>query len=201
MNLGPFRIGDNPANPIQIELDADNDLTAYATASATLFGPGRGVVATLPAVEIESETLTFQFPASPFNAAGVYSLAVKLHGEGGVLLSLADLPIVVESEDGWHTLATARSEWADAPYDDGQLFRLLAIAEEQVSAYAPAFTGRPSLSLRAAQLMQARNTWNAVKVSSDGGLGPEGYIITPRPLDWMVKQLLRPKRGPLAVIG
>ena len=47
-----------------------------------------------------------------------------------------------------------------------------------------------------AQLMQAKNMWNAGRVDASGGIGDGGdFVIRPVPLDWHVKQLLRPKRG------
>jgi hypothetical protein len=99
--------------------------------------------------------------------------------------------------DGWHTLDTARDQWVDAPYQDEILSDLLAIAQEQCLAYAPGASGTAPTEphYRVAQLMQARNIWNASKVSPSGDLGDGTYVISPKPLDWMIKQLLRPKRA------
>lgn len=46
-----------------------------------------------------------------------------------------------------------------------------------------------------AQIMQARNTFNAVKASPSGDFDGSSYGITARPLDWSVKQILRPRVG------
>jgi hypothetical protein len=49
--------------------------------------------------------------------------------------------------------------------------------------------------------MQARNQWNAAKVDpANGGLGDESFIVTPHPLDWMIKQILRPATA-IPVVG
>lgn len=99
--------------------------------------------------------------------------------------------------EGWHTLETAREQWTDAPYQDAILADLLEISYEQCLAYAPAPESNLPLPVhyRVAQLMQARNIWNASKVSPSGDLGDGTYVISPKPLDWMIKQLLRPKRA------
>lgn len=120
---------------------------------------------------------------------------------------------------GWHTLDTARDQWRDAPSDDDTLQQLLDVARHQVTAYAPTYTGEPGTSTlaapdpttgalqpvtaatvpadyRLAQLMQARNIWNAGRVDpASGGLGDDSFIMRPFPLDWMVKQIIRPKRA------
>jgi len=46
------------------------------------------------------------------------------------------------------------------------------------------------------QFLQAKNMWNAGRVDASGGLGDgEGFVMRPTPLDWHIKQVLRPKRG------
>lgn len=126
----------------------------------------------------------------------------------------------------WHTVTTARDEWVDAPVDEVGLATLLTVAKNDVISYAPKFTdpdtGVVSLGYidpvsgiisavtdntvpadyRLAQLMQARNTWNANKVDpSNGQMGDDTFVMRPFPLDWFVKQLIRPNRGPLAWVG
>lgn len=51
-----------------------------------------------------------------------------------------------------------------------------------------------------AQAMQARNLYNAAGVGTDGAFEGSGYGITAHPLDWQVKQLLRPRRGMGAIV-
>ncbi len=107
----------------------------------------------------------------------------------------------------WYTLTSIRAvdettqtapwpEAADIP--DGLLTDLLFIARSHVEAYAPALpadteAGRCPVAYRHAQLMQTRNLWNATEVDSGGGFGGDDYTIRPMPLDWIIKQILRPK--------
>jgi hypothetical protein len=113
----------------------------------------------------------------------------------------------------WHTVASARDQWVDAPTDDGvdedaTLSELLSAAKTAVLAYAPAFEGLEVVdgyivndpdavpdAYRIAQLMQARNIWNSSKASPAGSFDNGEYGLTSFPLDWQVRQLLRPKQG------
>jgi hypothetical protein len=95
----------------------------------------------------------------------------------------------------WHTLDTAREAWTDAPYEDDELQELLDVARVQCLTYAP---GEPTsqmvpLRYRMAQLMQARNLWNASRQDPGGEIGGEGFAVRVFPMDWAVKNLLRPK--------
>lgn len=103
----------------------------------------------------------------------------------------------------WHDVATARDFWVDAPFDDDVLEELLEVAKQQVIAYAPTLPEPEAeveedipVNYRKAQLDQARNLWNATKVDpASGGSGDDTYVIRPFPLDWMIRQTLRPRRG------
>ena len=53
---------------------------------------------------------------------------------------------------------------------------------------------------RLAQLMQARNIFNAGKASPAGDFDGSSFGITTMPLDWQIKQLLRPQPGIGAVV-
>ena len=82
---------------------------------------------------------------------------------------------------------------------DDSLESLLSVAKEAVIAYAPAveeeLTTIPD-GYRLAQLMQARNVWNSQKVSTTDNFDGGQYGITASyPLDWQVRQLIRPKQG------
>lgn len=48
---------------------------------------------------------------------------------------------------------------------------------------------------RKAQLLQARNVWNSSKASPQGDFDSGSYGLSSFPLDWQVRQLIRPKRG------
>jgi hypothetical protein len=101
----------------------------------------------------------------------------------------------------WHTVDTARDEWVDAPFDadDGDtiLVSLLSAAKDAVLAYAPTLVDPLVVpdGYRIGQLMQARNIWNSTKASPSGDFEGGQYGLTTFPLDWQVRQLLRPKRG------
>lgn len=105
----------------------------------------------------------------------------------------------------WHDTESARTNWDDAPYEDEQLAELLAVARGQVIAYSPTRKDDPIVAAdsevvpveyRLAQLRQAQNIWTAQNVNSDGGMGDgDAFTLRPvsHPLDWHVKQIIRPK--------
>jgi hypothetical protein len=104
---------------------------------------------------------------------------------------------VYESAQGWHDADSAREEWLDAPFEDPQLEALLDVARVQCLTYAPGeFTASfVPPRYRMAQLLQARNLWNASKQDPGGEMGGEGFAVRVFPMDWTVKNLLRPKSG------
>lgn len=109
----------------------------------------------------------------------------------------------------WHTAASAYDEWADAVAvaDEDVLTELLEVAKEQVMAYAfksdrEAYEAANEeapydvpLRLRRAQIRQAENMWNAARVDSSGEIGEGSFVSSPHPLDWHIKQLIRPRRA------
>lgn len=103
----------------------------------------------------------------------------------------------------WHDVDSAREQWRDAPVDDERLETLLIVAQQQVLAFGSlvwADGDDVPVNYRLAQLMQARNAWNAVNVDPSNGETGEGtFAIRPFPLDWTVKQMIRPTRGVPAV--
>lgn len=102
----------------------------------------------------------------------------------------------------WYTVEEARNEWVDAPVDeddgDDLLTSLLTVAKEAVIAYAPS-VDEPLVDIpegyRQAQLQQAKNVWNSQKASPSADYDGGQYGLSAFPLDWMVRQLIRPKRG------
>lgn len=46
-----------------------------------------------------------------------------------------------------------------------------------------------------AQLMQARNLWNAGRTTGDGDVGPDGFVFRPMPLDKTIRLVIRPIDG------
>lgn len=103
----------------------------------------------------------------------------------------------------WHTPETARALrelWPDVDaIEDETLDVLLDAAQDQVIAYAPALAPAASTipdRYALGQLRQAQNIWNASRVDASGGVGDgSDFVMRPTPLDWHVKQILRPKRG------
>lgn len=102
----------------------------------------------------------------------------------------------------WHTADTIAADWADAEDIPASLLNdLLLVAREQIEAFAPELPADMieqdacPVSYRLAHLMQTRNLWNAVEVTPGGSFGDDSYAMQPVPLDWIVKQILRPKRA------
>lgn len=119
----------------------------------------------------------------------------------------------------WHTVESIRTYWDDAhQINDELLEELLEVAQSAIIAYAPTPSEEfPELTLdewesawdgnwgddsediptrfRVAQMMHVRNLWNASRVGADGSQGGDTFEIQPRPLDWHVKQILRPARA------
>ncbi|CAG7618417.1 hypothetical protein ACFPZL_01140 [Leucobacter soli] len=104
----------------------------------------------------------------------------------------------------WLTPEEARARWLDAPEDEAQLAELLEAAREACEAYAPAEDDpeRPGWpALRRAQETHVRNLWNAALAApSSGDFGEGSYTVSTHPLDWHVKQMLRPARA-VPVVG
>lgn len=109
----------------------------------------------------------------------------------------------------WHDIESARdSDWSDAPDDDDVLEELLEIAQDAVVRYMPRverLAYEEALDaedpwdvparLRKAQLMHAKNIYTSDVVDTGGGIGDGEFQIKPHPLDWHVKQLIRPRRA------
>lgn len=102
----------------------------------------------------------------------------------------------------WLTGDEARVLWRDAPADDTTLDLYLEAAKIAVLAFAPDHNPVEDVpaNYRLAQLMQARNTYNAGKASPGGDFDGSSFGLTTMPLDWQVKQLLRPQRGLGAIV-
>lgn len=190
-SLGSFMVGDIPLQPVILTVFDDEgypqDLDGL-TASGTLNG--------VPlAVTVENDRLRIVLPL--LSSAGVNILRVKLGTQ-----ALTPLRFAVESGDQWVSIEEARDKWRDAPESDTALFELLETARITCVAFAPELAEGTAVPLnyRAANLMQARNQWNASKVDPNGQVGADGFQITIFPLDWAVKALLRPK-NPRPVIG
>lgn len=197
--IGPYWTGDVPSQPVAVEVLRDfeeGELSVFTGATATLLKPTGGVQ-TLTATLADDNVIVPWPTVTPFSQEGVYSLIITLTGVE-FRESLAPIEFVVQAEDGWHTVTSARAEWSDGEQlTDVQLYNLLDIAREQVEAYAPSAerTGVPR-NFRQAQLLQARSLWNVSKSNTGSEIGSDaGFTIYIRPLDSTVRQLIRPTRG------
>jgi hypothetical protein len=95
-----------------------------------------------------------------------------------------------------YTLDDALTRWGVGAPSDATLTQLLAVSWTQCTAYAPVADEEDiPVGHREAHYQQARNIWNASKVGPAGSTGPDDFMLTPHPLDWHVKQLLRPRRA------
>ncbi|MFD6094533.1 hypothetical protein ACFWGN_20670 [Oerskovia sp. NPDC060338] len=93
--------------------------------------------------------------------------------------------------------------WADAPADEATLLLFLESAQGQCSEFAPAL---PSGSTEVpanyvlALILQARALQRSTVAGSGDSLGGDGFTVTVFPMDWTVKNLLRPSHG-VPVLG
>lgn len=201
-----YYVGDIPAEALVMEPARNSepiDLALFDIAEATLRDDLGAIVDTLgftATIDAEVGQLVVEWPdQTPFTFAGLYSLHLVLsHTIEAYTERLAPVWLVVQADDGWHTIDTSRQAWPGAPDQDSWLHALLVAARVQVTAYAPTLTDGAwaPMNYRQGQLMQARNLWNASKVDpASGGLGEDTFMVRPFPLDWMVRQILRPKRA------
>lgn len=97
------------------------------------------------------------------------------------------------------------AEWRDAPSDEAVLTRYLGAAHEQCTAFLPhhedaAGNWVPDVPetvperLKLAQILQARALYNSVVTGPDDQMGEGSMGVTVFPMDWTVKNLLRPRR-------
>lgn len=80
----------------------------------------------------------------------------------------------------------------------GELEVLLASSLIQCEAFAPALAATAVVpdNYRHAQALQARALYRSSIAGENNGIGIDGQALTVFPMDWTVKALLRPKRGP-----
>lgn len=190
--LGSFRVGDVPGT-IAVEIESDGtpvSLSAVTAVTADLSGAAVTATVVGDTVEVVLPSLT---------GSGVSYLTLTLTA-GSTVVQVDPAAIVVEETDGWHSLATARAEWRDAPSLDVQLHTVLEVAKAQCLAYGPEVVDAVGNAVpvpftwRQAQLMQARNVWNSAKTDpSSGGIGGEDFVIRPYPMDQTIRYILRPK--------
>lgn len=199
-DAGPFWRGDAPEDAYESGVLSDGapvDLQSSDQLTAGLRAPDGTYAIATGARPIDADTDTFTLPwgaSSPFTMSGVHWIDVQLNG-----VRVDPLPVVVEdSADGWATLAEARDEWRDLPSNPRVAYTLLQIARHDVIEYAPTLApdARVPANYVKAQIMHARDIWNSGHADpSSGDLGEGSFALTPYPLDWMIRQLLRPARA------
>jgi hypothetical protein len=196
--LEAFRVGDIPGQ-LRLELvTLDGTPVALAGitgATAALVSPAG--VETTPAVTVDEDELVLAL-VDELDEAGLYELELVVAGAVSSIAVEPALFVVEAKRTGWHTLASARAQWADAPRLDISLYTFLAGAREQIVEYGPELAAgvRVPLSWQQAQLMQARNCWNAAKTDpASGGIGGDDLVFRPYPMDQTVRYLIRPKRA------
>lgn len=200
--MAHYHLGDSPADETVLTVSSEIELDGYTIDSIILTDPfGDTVTATITAtIDPIDDVILITWPtASPWPTdAGTYWLTVRVK-KSDKRTTLPALPIVIIGpRAGWHNIETARIGWPDATaVDDYILSELLDIAKHDVLEYAPVLEEDDMIppSYRRAQQMQARNRLNAGSVDpSTGEDGGTSYSLQPFPLDWHIKQLLRPKR-------
>lgn len=110
-------------------------------------------------------------------------------------------------------IGTVQRYWPGAAdIDSAELDALLASAAIQCDAYAPkitytvtnedgtteTFEGYATDNYLHGQVLQARALYRSTMAGSGDQIGLDGQAVTVFPMDWTVKNLLRPKRGPWA---
>lgn len=200
--IGPYRVGSIPSGAVTVDVTrggADADLSVYDAVTAELVRPS-GYVDALEA-EVLGADVYVRFPRdrSLFPVRGLYRIRLTFSSTiTGAREEGTGIRFPVEAEDGWHTLATAREAWGQAaPRDDVILFKLLAIAREQIEALADRDISTVPLGCQEAQWLHARNIYNATGTSArtDGGLAGNAPSFRPHPIDWHIVQLVNPRRG------
>lgn len=105
----------------------------------------------------------------------------------------------------WYTPATITNVWREAQaMHDSELLELLAVAREECEAFAyPEDVEDPDnipSRVALAHRLHTQAIWNSQKTSGrDDDATLSGQSVTVYPMDWQVKNHLRPKRGVPAV--
>jgi hypothetical protein len=104
----------------------------------------------------------------------------------------------------WMDLEEVRDRWRDAPALDEYLQEVMDVSKAQVLEYGPkatadAIAANPEAvpdGYRLAHLIQARNIWNSAKADpASQGIGDDGFIIRPYPMDLTTQKMIRPMRA------
>ncbi|MDP4333556.1 hypothetical protein Q7F20_09245 [Curtobacterium sp. A7_M15] len=191
-----YYVGDSPVHVTVLPPEMSWDFALFESTTATLIDPEGvshdGLTASI--TNFQEEVHVTWPKGSLLDKPGLWMLRVDLTTTEGKTEHFPPYGIPVEQEDGWHTIDSLRDEWRDAPLDDAQLFVLMQSAKDQCETFAPALSGPVPLRYRQAQAMQTRALWNAGHTNQDQ-FGANGLTVTAFPMDWQVKNLLRPQRA------
>jgi len=193
--LGSFVVGDTPVLTVELVDESGTPVSLDGATGVTALLDGDAVTASISGDEI---VVTIESALTE----GVRWLSLTVASETEQV-GADPAPLVVEAPNGWHSLASARAEWRDAPELDVQLYAVLEVAREQCVEYGPVRADGESIPFtwRQAQIMQARNVWNSAKTDpATSGLGGEDFVIRPFPMDQTIRLILRPKRA-IGAIG
>lgn len=100
----------------------------------------------------------------------------------------------------WYTSATIRNVWRESKdMSDQEVVELLAVAREECEAYAYpediADADNIPARVALAHRLHAQAIWNSQKTQGrDDDSTLSGQTVTVYPMDWQVKQHLRPRR-------
>jgi len=97
---------------------------------------------------------------------------------------------------GWlETTDSLVANWLDAP-DSDELFVLLSSAYAQCLAFAPELAVGAVVpeNYKLAQFFQTKALLRSQLAGSGDQIGADGMSVTVFPMDWTVKNLLRPKK-------
>jgi hypothetical protein len=183
---GPYMQGDTPPGISAALLDEDGDeldVSTLVTVSGVVVAPAGTSLALLNVTADDlANRVTWDWPVDPFTAPGLHMVELDLTGPGGVALTSEPLPVVAEAVDGWLTM-----------------FLLLGSARSACESYAPVLAAdeNPPEHYLQAQLVQARSVWNLMQTGPQtvDAIGLDAYAVRVYPLDYNVRQLLRPKSG------
>jgi len=100
---------------------------------------------------------------------------------------------------GWVDTQEDLAKWPDANRDMDGLAQYLQAAYEQCLEFLPPADVEPLPDpiperFVLAQLLQARALYRSAIAGSNDQIGPDGMSVTVFPMDWTVKNLLRPRR-------
>lgn len=198
---GPYSVGDAPASMTVYITDENSeaaDLPVGTVVSAELYNPGNFIeplpLIVTPGTDEEADAFVFSgFP--PLDQEGLWYIRTRVTAPQWAIWA-APLPVVAMAFNGWMDLDTARAWWSDAPADDAMLYMILRNARTAIEAWAPklpADSPAPPAHYTQGQLLQAQAIATLGQTNPQEEVGFEQMSTRVYPLDWNIKQLVRPR--------